>query len=370
MQRLDYSLQVPMVKLSRLFQNIFISIVSICCVLLFLELLMRFYSFEKTNYFEARGIKGDVPLPLEEDYSGQEYPVFYCRNNKKILIKNIKSIRDISDQDSIIWGNFPDINEINAAKEKYRICILGDSVSCFKWEELKKLVVSKCGLDAAVLPFVWGGLDLPQLYNVFKFEIFPLKPKIVIYGYYQNDTNQHHFAQKNGRLVISYFYFRTPYVFEIPYNKFLLAHSKLYNFINRRIADYMQKNIRGYEPRYFYPGYNLAYWSLANIISLSRRNDITLVIVNFPDIAKNFPTDDFIKQVTKDFKMKYFDIREKFIELGYNDDENLLAIKAPEENLAHYNFNGHLLIQDLIFNYLIENKILPTKEQAEAGSNR
>ncbi|MDD5155461.1 MAG: hypothetical protein PHF11_03135 [Candidatus Omnitrophica bacterium] len=346
-----------------------ISIVSICCFLLFLELLIRFCSFDKINYLEARGIKGDVPLPLEDDYSKKEYPVFYYRHNKKISVKGIKEIKNIPDQDSIIWGILLDPGYIKSTEGKYRICVLGDSVSCFNWGKFNDLVVSKCGIDASVLPFVWGGLDLPQLYNIFKFEILPLKPKVVIYNYYQNDTNQHRFAEKNGRLFVYYSYSKTPYVFTMPYNQFLLTHSKLYGFINRRIAGYLQKNIRGYAPRYFYPGYDLAYRCLADIILLCRENNIILVIVNFPDIKKDFPTDNFIKQITKDFNLEYFDIRTKFIALGYNNDENFTKIRERPDCDAHYNDRGRSLVQDLIFDYLIEHKILPTKTESFQRAN-
>jgi len=320
---------------------------------------MHVYTFEHVDYFAIKGIKGDSPLVISP------HSLFYFRNNKKVPLRDIKQIKNVSDQDSIMWDNIQygaDRKWRDAAEREYTICILGDSVSVFDWREFKDLIATRCGLNATVCVFAWPGYDLPQLRNVFEFGILPLKPNVVIYNYYQNDTNQHQFVEKDGTLFICYSHSSIPYIFESPFNNFLLAHSKLYNFINKRIAGYLQSRFRSYQPKYFYPGYQRSYQCLSDIISLCQKNGIILVMVNFPDIRKNFPTDDFIKRIAENYNLKYFDIRDKFIALGYNNDENFLKIKAPEQNYAHYNAAGFSLIRNLFFDYLLEQKILALKK--------
>lgn len=351
------------------FKNFTISIIAFFSVLIFIELLIHFHDFEKVDYFQIKGIKGDSPIPM---FPSQLY---YIKNNKRYPLGDIKQIKHIRNHDSIIWYEPLDLKVQNVlgiqndlktpGNEKFRICILGDSVTAFPWERFKESIISECDLDVGVLNFAVGGYDLAQIYYVFKAEVLPLSPRIVIYNYFQNDTNQHKIIEKDGKLHICYSNSRIPYAFSIPYiNDFLLNHSKFYNFINRRVAGYLQGHVEDYKPRYFYPGYYCAYQYLSGIISLCQKKGIVLVIVNFPVIDKNFPTDDFIRRIAEKFNLKYFDIRDRFIALGYNKDEKFLELRSRPGDWAHYNSDGISLIQDLIFDYLIENKIFAAKEKS------
>jgi hypothetical protein len=298
----------------------------------------------------VQGVKGDKTIKMNDDV-----PFFMYSGEERIYINDMQQLPNIPDHDRILWGDYSFSSYGYLGNNTYKICILGDSASCFDWADLKKMVDSRFNLNTEIYAFVFGGLDLPQLYQLFKHEILPLKPHIVIYNYYQNDTNQHRLIQKNGTVHVAYSYERVPYAFKSQLSQFLLAHSKFYTLFNRYLVQLLERYISGYAPRYYYPGAAVASQCLADMVRLCRENEITLAVVNFSDISYNFPTDDFVKNETKKNNIGYFDIRNEFIRLGYNQDEKFKDIRA--ECVAHYNRAGQSLVQKLIFKHMVEKEM-------------
>lgn len=259
--------------------------------------------------------------------------------------------------------------EYKLKKDKaiYRILILGDSIAEQNWScvYLESLLNRDPILRTRYKFEVWnagvGGYSVRQYALYLKNKGLNYKPDMVIIYFCLNDFNigtNVYYKTKGGL---------TEYCFPMAQisrfcnvNKSLMKHSYLYRFIILRLDSYLsgRGKIKGIsqleQDGKFYT---------QMIKQICEKNKIPLLTMVFPYLkplskysAPQARQYKIMSKVIKDLKIDYLDLHE------YLSAHNLYILRNARGDDIHPDFDGHCLIGNIIYEYLVKNYFAPPHE--------
>jgi len=242
----------------------------------------------------------------------------------------------------------------------FRILLLGDSIA---WRDLSRQFLEEKLNASPMLNLkykfeIWNA-GVPS-YDVRRYALYlqhkglSYKPDMVIIFICMNDfvVNENlYYKTKNG--LISY-YFSLPELSKIySVNPSLMKYSYLYRFIMLRIDSYLSGSKKN-------PGIDLreenGKYYLSKIAEMCRGKEIPMLAVIFPYLK---PLNEYsayqkseyriINDVIKELKLEYINL------YNYLPEKDLYDLRYSRQDETHPNPEGHALVAEIIYNYLIKN---------------
>jgi lysophospholipase L1-like esterase len=246
----------------------------------------------------------------------------------------------------------------------FRIIFIGDSVTYGQGIQKDKifsaLLEKKLNLKNItyeILNFAVCGYNLVQLKVLFAEQVLPFHPDLVIYGYFSNDNQIIGLIRKNGT-NINYAYLDTkiPYILDIPFNNFLLTHSKMYRLINNGMISLCKHYNISVPDKYIDTSSQESAYALNSMVKKATAENIAFHIIKLPSPDKYCGTNDFLEEYLSDEyrnKVKIFNL-DLYLKLSNSGCEWMII----NENNRHYNEQGHKLVADLIYKDLINERLV------------
>ena len=231
-------------------------------------------------------------------------------------------------------------------KEYKRIVFLVDSVTMGDDVENNKMIFTsileeKLNKDETnkieVINYAISGYNLLDQNILLKTDALKCKPDLIIYPYYQNDL-----------YWVTYFSpFFIPYL-KSRYSKNLIHNFRTYYFFADKLTKLRFNTLKNRL------SYKNAKTILDEMLNISKENNITFYIINFPDIKDGYPSDNSIEKYGKERGIYYLDIRKNFLEKNIDP----LTLRASPDDYAHYNYYGHRTIADILYKDLLEKSLI------------
>lgn len=336
-------------KIKRVLSKLFLLFLSILIFFVIIELILHLPLF--SSYFDR---------DIKDLYYMEDDKMVFFRTQKGIDIKNITNAYLLSLMYTCGNTNYKNCNiricEDEKVKEKnntFRIVFLGDSVTHAMFfgdvTNPKKIFTSiineKLGNISSkkfeVFNFGFGGYNIEDMIHLHNFAS-KCNPDLVVYNYYQNDG----VSPTDTKLRLSYLKFRYSDKWYHK-NRASLFIVENFNFIFFRLKVQHVDKI---------PFKQLDDKTAEDSLDLilSKNDKSNFYIINFPFIKKNFPSNNFIERYSKKRGIDYLDIRKKFLEKGLDP----LTLRASKDDIAHYNYRGHEIIADLIYEDFINKGLI------------
>lgn len=138
-----------------------------------------------------------------------------------------------------------------------------------------------------------------------------------------------------------------PYLFDFPFNKFLLEKSALYRFVNRRLAFSIHRKNKNYKIKYFSVAGPKTEDAIKRIKEIAAKNSSRLLFVIFPLLDDEGSESRWVIERLQEYKIDYVDLRGVYEKFGYDK----LAISPSDR--CHPNKLGHELAAREIYNHLV-----------------
>lgn len=304
-------------------------------------------------------------------------PTFgYIQYSFKLLSKEATIVKDMDElylRPSQLFGYEPIPNEggfnsfglrgkeYSLRKENvFRILLLGDSIGWIDWSRqfLEEKLNSTPLLNLNYKFEIWNasvpGYDVRHYYLYLKHKGLNYNPDMVIIFFCMNDFNidtNIYYKTKDGSMAYDFSPRRAIKKYAI--NTFLLAKSYLYRFVILKLDRYLYREKQGVntdkENGKFYLGL---------IKEICAKNKILLFTVIFPylkplDQYKDYELSQYesICNVAKALNVASINLYTHF------SPERLYGLRHDEKDAMHPSYEGHRLIAQIIYNYLITTNI-------------
>ncbi len=203
-----------------------------------------------------------------------------------------------------------------------------------------------------------NGYNLQQVNKLYK-TVIQYDPDIIIFGLMTNDFDQYKIRKTKDNYIITYYNAEIPDLLNIPFNEFL-TRFKIGKYINLQIFN--KKIKRGdADIDYIIENKDKSEDMLFEMYNSAVQKEIQFYVFLLPDLhGDKCRTPIFYNQVTvlkEDFV--YSDFSQDLNELISNRCEDLAIHNFPEPGVdGHPNVEGHRLFAQLLYNFLLDEKVI------------
>lgn len=316
--------------------HIFSLLIGLAIALIFLELFLRINPKFGYNYMRPSSLLGYEIIPD----CPRVFPV--SSNSYGLIGKEYKLDKD---------------------KNTFRILLLGDSIAAqdYSREFLEENLNNNFLLHSKYRFEIWNA-GVPS-YDVRRYYLF-LKHKGLGYGsdmviifIFMNDFELNiniYYKTSNG---VSEYYFPMTEISKIyTVNSLLMRRSYLYRFIILRLDSYLLSKKK--TPKVD-PPEEKGYYYLQMVKDICTKNNIPLFLVIFPYLKplseyKKYQNEQYqnINKVIRDLGINHLNLYECLI------GKDLYSLRERKEDEIHPSNEGHRLIAKIIYDYMINLKIL------------
>jgi lysophospholipase L1-like esterase len=247
--------------------------------------------------------------------------------------------------------------ELEKKKGVYRIFVLGDSVAAQGWS--CTFLEDKLNNNISSHTFeIWnsgtGSYDVRRYALYLKHKGLKYKPDMVIVFFNMQDfwtDLSIYYKTSNGALAYNFPLSEISKRYVV--SPFLLKHSFLYRFIILRLNSYLlnKKKISGDDSCR-----ELGRYYLQMIKETCEKNKLSLFIAIFPYFKplgeyKNYQLEEYriINETIKDLKINHINLYD------YLPIKDLKNLRDQKEDEIHPNREGHQIIADILYDYMINN---------------
>jgi len=230
----------------------------------------------------------------------------------------------------------------------YRILAIGDSVTYQGYYEKfleEMLNNSNFGYKFEVWNCGTGGYRLSQYYHYLKHKGIEFTPDMVIIGLGIGDM-----APGATPVVLEteqgYVAFKNPFTyFDIPLNKYLFLHSRVYRFILYKLEGIFKvKRLSDQMP----------YLSLCNLVNLVQSKDIKIAALIWPFLKNDYSDEELheynkIKVSLEKYNIPYIDLHASL------PNRDLLNLRDRPQDCVHPSKEAFRIMTIDIYNFLIDN---------------
>ena len=336
-------------KNKNILQNLTLVILSISFFFLIMESILYLPLF--SSYFER---------DIKDLYYMKDDKMVFFRTQKSIDFNNITNAYLLSLMYTCGDTNYGDCNiricEDERVKEKnnaFRIVFLGDSVTHGMYfgevtnskkiftsiinEKLKNISSKKF----EVFNFGFSGYNLEDMIHLNNFAS-KCNPDLVVYDYVQDDRFSP--TDTTNRLPYLKFKYSDKWYHKSRASLVIVEKSK-FIFFRFRVLYIDKISFKLLDDKIAEDNLDLI---------LSKNSNAKFYIINFPFNKKNFPSDNFIEGYSKKKGIDYLDIRKKLLENGLDP----LTLRASKDDIAHYNYRGHEILADFIYEDFINKGLI------------
>lgn len=336
-------------KKKRIILNILLLIITLVLSIIVFEIFLKLtypeFGIKKIERYDNLPVL-DLKLPYMKEMDNDD-------------ARPLNQARFVGENNNIILYH-PDFSVEHCSQKKgentFRIIFIGDSVtqgvkidisrifSKLLEEKLNNLSYDK---KFEVLNFALAGYNLEQINYIFKNEALKCEPDIIIYGFYYNDINSYRVQTTEDNVIFSYSLDEIKYLYDFPWNKYLLRNSLAYRFFNVQSINLLENIGIQFPVKHYSLFYEDAEKLLKNMNQISNTLNIPLLIINFPTVRdhKEYEINNFLYMMNKTNSIDYFEIKDKFIE--HNIDPSKLTLDND-----HYNEYGHKIVANILFDYI------------------
>lgn len=248
-------------------------------------------------------------------------------------------------------------HKLEKDKNSYRILVLGDSITEHNWyvERLEdKLNNSNPKLDYKFELWNGGvmGYQVNQYAAYLRYKGLKYNPDMVIIGFCLNDFETLYWVYYKDENGFTIFYNPARELSKrFPSNEFFFRHSYLYRFLLLQVENLLSNS----KERFPDPKAEGLYY-LKTIKDICQENKIILLGVIFPYFKRLSEYNDYemdrykeIIEVLESLNIDYIDLHKHFPE------EGRYALRRDKEDSIHPSIEGHKIIADAIYGYLLKN---------------
>lgn len=242
----------------------------------------------------------------------------------------------------------------------YRILLFGDSIAAQDWtRKYLEEKLNNAGAYASKYRFeIWNagvpGYDIRRYALYLKYRGVNYSPDMAMVFLCLNDFEPNTFVYyKDEKGVVRFDFAFTELPRTYFFNPFLARHSYLYRFIIVKLETYLAgRKISAQLPLEEENGR----FYLDMINDICQRNNISLFCVIFPYLKELGQYDniqarqyEIMRKVLKESGISYIDLH------GYLSQKSIRSLRQDQDDDIHPGPQGHLLIADIIYDYLADN---------------
>lgn len=355
-------------KKTELLEKILISLFVICILLLLLEFILFL-----TTDFE----KEAMHIILQKD------DIDYMRNSKNPYL-SYELVPNTYNQDNLIINSlgFRDY-ERNISKTKFRICVIGDSVTygigvgkneTFSYILEKKL--NKEGYDVEVWNMGVPAYNSIQKNIMVRKAINEFNADLIIYQYFSDDNVptgilynpiKHKEWDQSEHILMNEIdsfatYFKNFFPFPEKINEFFLKNSYVYRFVNQKIENIINRISKKNNSENSFITYkrNMSekynYQAVEDSLKIGSGKMLVFIppiIIDVNKQPKEFPV---LKKLSEKYNIPFLNL----IEIIEIEKVNIYGFRSkthPEDD-AHPNYEGHKFYAEKILKEVKEKKLI------------
>ncbi|MFC1514920.1 SGNH/GDSL hydrolase family protein [Candidatus Omnitrophota bacterium] len=309
--------------------------------------------------------KSSVVKITEEIPRSAQGRLYQISNDKELLYEHIANVPGMTN--SLGLRDY----EYNVKKNKdiFRIVVLGDSITEAMYlpdmaQTFENILEQKLNSALSgqgkheVINLGVGGYNASQEARYFQVKGLPLKPDLLIIGFYINDIASYvRLLREDNYFKIIFLEPNIPYVLDLPFNDFLFKRSYLYLMINKGLSNFLMRIQRADLIKYRNIAEEKAVDAYKMIGRLCRRNKIPVLVVIFPRLVEfsnyeNTFQHEWIKRIAINNQWKYLDL----LKVYRRYDVEYLKFAVDDD--LHPNAVGHRIAADAIYEYLLESQLV------------